>query len=124
MWEIVTPVWEYTKAIFLFFKPVLDFVVSTKVPEQIENIEYQALFTNGWFLVPYLALIAWNIYKRQIYTIIIILLFTGSWAFFGTPYMREIMSRDEIQLEAILPLVGGASLVLGITVYLIFFKSE
>jgi hypothetical protein len=69
-------------------------------------------------------MIAWNIYKKQLNSIIIILLFTGSWAFFGTPYMREIMGRDEISLDAVLPLVAGACLVLGITIYLIFFKSE
>lgn len=124
MWDIVASVWESLQGFFLFFKPVLDFVVATKVPEQIENIDYTALSTNGWFLVPYLAMIAWNIYKRQLYSIIIILLLTGSWAFFGTPYMQEIMQQDQIQLEAVLPLVGGACAVMGIIVYLIFFKSE
>lgn len=124
MWDIVASVWESLSGFFLFFKPVLDFVVATKVPEQIENINYADLFTNGWFLVPYLAMIAWNVYKRELYSIIIILLLTGSWAFFGTPYMREIMQQDQIQLEAVLPLVGGACAVLGIIVYLIFFKSE
>ncbi len=124
MWDIVASIWESLQGFFLFFKPVLDFVVSTKVPEQVENVNYSELFTNGWFLVPYLAVIAWNIYKRQPYSIIIILLLTGSWAFFGTPYMQEIMQQDQIQLEAVLPLVGGACTVMGIIVYLIFFKSE
>ena len=124
MGDIVTSVWEFVKAFFAFFQPVLDFIVATKVPEQVEGIKYQELFTNGWFLTPYLAWLAWNIYKKQIYSLIIILLFTGSWAFFGTPYMRELMQQDEIQLEAILPLVVGACTVLGITVYLIFFKSD
>lgn len=124
MWEILTPFWDGIKAFFLFFRPVLDFIVSTKVPEQIENVDYQALFTNGWFLVPFLALLAWNIYKKQIHSLIIIVLLTGSWAFFGTPYMRGIMEQDQIQLEAILPLVAGACGVLGVIVYLLFFKSE
>jgi hypothetical protein len=124
MGDIVASVWESLLGFFLFFKPVLDFAVATKVPEQVENIDYKALFANGWFLAPYLALIAWNIYKQQVYSIIIILLFTGSWAFFGTPYMQGILSQEQIQLEAVLPLVGGACAVLGIIVYLIFFKAE
>lgn len=124
MRDIVASIWEFMKEFLLFFTPVWDFVISTKVPEQIENIDYQALCTNGWFLAPYLALIAWNLYKKQIYSTIIILLFTGSWAFFGTPYMRGIMQQDEIQLGAILPLIGGACAVIGVTVYLIFFKAE
>ncbi|HSH12581.1 MAG TPA: hypothetical protein VLA15_02495 [Desulfurivibrionaceae bacterium] len=124
MGDIVDSIWGLVKEFFLFFEPVQDFFFATKVPEQIENIDYQALFSNPWFLVPYLALIGWNIYKRQPYSIIIILLFTGSWAFFGTPYMQGILSQEQIQLEAVLPLVGGACLVLAITIYLIFFKSE
>lgn len=124
MGDIVASIKGFLSGILLFFKPVGDFVVSTKVPEQVENIDYQALFTNAWFLVPYLAVLAWNAYKRQPYTIVIILLLSGSWAFFGTPYMQALMKQDEIQLEAILPLVGGACAVLGIIVYLIFFKTE
>ena len=124
MWDILASVWSGIKAFFLFFKPVVDFIVSTGVPDQVENVKYKELFTNGWFMVPYLFMIGWNIYKKQLYTIIIILLFTGSWAFFGTPYMRDIMGRDQISLEAVLPLVGGACVVLVITIYLIFFKSE
>jgi hypothetical protein len=124
MGDILAAVWDGIKSFFLLFRPVVDFFVATGVPEQIENVKYKELFTNGWFLVPYLFLIGWNVYKKQLYTIIIILLFTGSWAFFGTPYMIDIMSRDEISLEAVLPLVGGACTVLAITIYLIFFKSE
>jgi hypothetical protein len=124
MGEIFTSVWETLKGLFLFFQPVVDFIVSTKVPEQVENIEYQALFTNPWFLVPYLAVIGWQIYKRQPYSVIITVLLTGSWAFFGTPYMQGVLNQEEIQLDTILPLVGGACAVLGVIVYLIFFKSE
>ncbi len=124
MMDILSTLVDGIKAVFLFFQPVSDFITATGIPDQIENVKYQELFTNGWFLVPYLFMIGWNIYKKQLYTIIIILLFTGSWAFFGTPYMRDIMGRDEISLEAVLPLVGGACAVLGITIYLIFFKSE
>jgi hypothetical protein len=124
MWDILGSVWDGIVAFFSFFKPVLDFIVNTGVPDQIENVKYKELFTNGWFMVPYLFMLGWNIYKKQLYTLIIILLFTGTWAFFGTPFMRDIMGRDEISLEAVLPLVAGACVVLGITIYLIFFKSE
>lgn len=124
MGDIFASIWEFVKGFFLFFRPVVDFIVATKVLKQIEDIDYQALFSNGWFLAPYLALIAWNIYRRQVYSVIIILLFTGSWAFFGTPYMQGILGQEQIQLAAVLPVVGGACLVLGIIIYLIFFKAE
>ncbi|NTV13044.1 MAG: hypothetical protein HGA96_03785 [Desulfobulbaceae bacterium] len=124
MWDTVAAIWDTVKAFFLFFTPVVDFIVETKVPEQLENIQYKELFSNGWFLVPYLAWIAWNIYRRQINSLITILLLTGSWVFFGTPYMQNVMNQETIQLDTIIPLVGGACLVLGIIIYIYFFKSE
>ena len=124
MFEFLEPVWGVLKSFVMFFKPVLDFIISTKVPEQIENIEYKALFTNGWFLVPYLGMIGWNVYKQSLNNIIIIVLLTGAWAFFGTPYMKEVMGQDEIQLEAVLPLLAGACTILGIIFYIVFFKDE
>jgi hypothetical protein len=124
MLNFLDPVLAAIKSFFMFFHPVLDFIISTKIPEQIDNVDYQGLFTNGWFLVPYISYLAWNIYKQEINSLIIIVLLTGSWAFFGTPFMKEIMAQDEISLEAILPMVAGACAVLGFIIYRIFFKSD
>ena len=124
MFEFLDPVFAAIKSFFMFFKPVLDFIVATKVPEQIDSIDYKGLFSNSWFLVPYIAMIAWNVYKQAFNSLIIILLFTGSWAFFGTPYMQEIVGQEEIALGAVLPLVAGACTVLGFIIYRIFFKSD
>jgi hypothetical protein len=124
MLELLEPVWTAAKSFFMFFQPVLDFIVATKVPEQIDNVDYKGLFTNAWFMVPYVSMLAWDIYKQAFNSLIIVLLFTGCWAFFGTPYMKEIMARDEISLDAVLPIVGGACAVLGFIVYRIFFKSD
>ena len=124
MFEFLDPVFAAIKAFFMFFQPVLDFIVSTKVPEQIDKIDYKGLFSNGWFLVPYIAMLAWNVYKQAINSLLIILLLTGCWAFFGTPYMQEIIGQDEIQLNAVLPLVAGACTVFGFIIYRIFFRSD
>ena len=124
MFEFLEPVWGLVKSFVMFFKPILDFIIDTKVPEQIEKVDYKALFSNGWFLVPFLTAIAWNIYKQALNNLIIIVLCTGSWAFFGTSYMQEILAQDEIQLSAILPLVAGACTILGIVMYIVFFKDD
>jgi len=124
MLEFLDPVIAAIKSFFMFFKPVLDFIVSTKVPEQIETIDYKGLFSNGWFLIPYLAMIGWNVYKKAINALIIIVLLTGAWAFCGTPYMQDVLGREEIALEAVLPLVAGACTILAIIVYIVFFKDE
>ncbi len=124
MGNALAGIWAGIVGFFHFFKPVGDFITSTGIPDQIQGVKYRELFTNPWFLVPYLGLLGWNFYKKQLNTLIIILLLTGSWAFFGTPYMRGIVSKGEVTLDAILPLVFGACVVLGVIVYLIFFKSE
>jgi hypothetical protein len=124
MFEFLDPVFAAIKSFFMFFKPVLDFIISTKVPEQIQNIEYGKLFTNPWFLVPYIGILSWNFYKKAVNELVIILLLTGAWAFCGTPYMQDVLGREEIALEAVLPLVFGACTVLGIIVYLVFLKDE
>jgi hypothetical protein len=121
MFEFLDPVLAGTKSIF---KPILDFIIATKVPEQIDKIDYKGLFSNGWFLVPYIAMLAWDVYKQAINSLIITLLLTGLWAFFGTPYMKAIIAKDEIQLDAVLPLVAGACAVFGFIIYRLFFKSE
>ena len=124
MFEFLEPVWGVIKSFIMFFEPVLDFIISTKIPEQIENVEYKELFTNAWFLVPYIGMIGWNIYKQAVNNIIIILLLTVSWAFFGTDYMQDVLAQDEIALEAVLPMIAGACTVLGIIFYLVFFKDD
>ncbi|MBU0673851.1 MAG: hypothetical protein KJ950_04340 [Proteobacteria bacterium] len=112
------------KDFFAMFKPLLEFFKSTNIPQQIKEVDYKGLFTNGWFMIPYLAMICWHIYKKDINFIIVILLFSATWAFFGTPYMREILSHDQLQLGDVFPLLLGAVVVLGIIVYIFVFKSE
>ena len=124
MFEFLAPVFAAIKSFFMFFKPVLDFIIDTKVPEQIQNIDSGALFTNGWFLVPFLAMLGWNVYKKAVNELIIILLVTGAWAFCGTPYMQDVLGREEIALDAVLPLVFGACTILGIIIYLVFLKDD
>lgn len=124
MSETITAITDTIKAFFLFFAPIVDFIVETKVPEQLENIRYKELAGNPWFLVPYLGWLAWMLFKKQLNTLVIVLLLSGSWAFFGTPYMRGVMGQDQVELGSILPLLIGACTVLGIVVYLLFFKHE
>jgi hypothetical protein len=124
MFDFLAPVFAAIKSFFMFFRPVLDFIISTKVPEQIQNIEYKELFTNPWFLIPFLAMLGWNFYKKAVNELIIILLLTGAWAFCGTDYMQDVLGREEIALDAVLPLVAGACTILGIIVYLFFLKDD
>jgi predicted RND superfamily exporter protein len=104
--------------------PVIRFIHDTKVPEQINSIDYHGLFTNPWFMVPLVAVILYELFRRSIRSVISIVIFLGVWAFFGTPYMQEILTSDTVTLDKILPLLGGAVLLLAIIVYMYFLRSE
>jgi len=104
--------------------PLFRFIHDTKVPEQINSIDYQGLFTNPWFMVPLVAVIIYELFRRSIRSVVSIIIFLGIWAFFGTPYMQEILTSDTVTLDKILPLIGGAVLVLAVLVYMYFLRSE
>jgi len=104
--------------------PVFKFIHDTGIPKQINTIDYHGLFTNPWFMVPLIAVILYEIFRRHIKSVISIFIFFGVWAFFGTPYMQEILKSDTVGLGKILPLLGGAVIILAIVIYMYFLRSE
>ncbi len=107
-----------------FFAPVFTFINRTGMPKQINTIDYKGLFTNPWFMVPLVAVIVYEIYRKSFKSIISIFIFLGVWAFFGTPYMQAIFASDTVTIDKILPLLGGAILILAVVVYMYFLRSE
>ncbi len=107
-----------------FLKPVFNFINDTGVPEQINTIDYNGLFTNPWFMVPLATVIVYEIFRRSLRSVVTIIIFLGVWAFFGTPYMQEILTSDTVGLDKILPLLGGAVILLAVIVYMYFLRSE
>lgn len=104
---------------FAFFTPVTDFIAETKVLEQIKAVEAQALFTNPWFLVPFIALVGYMLYKQAWRDLIIMAVFIGIWYASGTEYMQTLVVGDELQISKILPVVFGGAIALGLVIYLL-----
>ncbi|THB71270.1 MAG: hypothetical protein D6B25_18810 [Desulfobulbaceae bacterium] len=106
------------------FDRIMDFLDSTKLPAQVAEVDYMGLFTNPWFLVPFVALIAYFIWKQKWRDIIFVVIFIGIWWVSGTQYMSELVIDDEVQIDKVLPVLFGGAIVLGVVIYIIFGRSD
>lgn len=105
-----------------FFTKIVDWLQSTHVPEQVKNVDL-AIFTNPWFLVPFVALIGYLFWKQAFNELIIIGIFLIAWWLSGTEYMQTLVVDGELQIKKVLPVLVGASAVLGFIIYLFFGRS-
>jgi len=106
------------------FSRIGDWAQATGLPDQIRDVDVQGLFTNPWFLVPFVALLGYQIYKQAFRDMIILGLIMGVWYFSGTPYMQNLVVGNELQVNKVLPLLFGGAVVLGIIIYLLFGRSD
>lgn len=97
---------------------------STHIPEQIKAVDAAGLFTNPWFMVPFVIFIGWTIYKLQWKDLIITGVIIGVWWVSGTPYMSTLVVGDKVQIDKILPIVFGAAAVVGLLIYMFFGRSD
>ncbi|MCI5137070.1 MAG: hypothetical protein D3922_01345 [Candidatus Electrothrix sp. AR1] len=106
-----------------FFTKIGAWLQSTHVPEQVKDVDIVALFTNPWFIVPFIACVGYLIWKQSFNELIIIVIFILIWWLSGTEYMQTLVVDGEIQIKKILPVLAGASAVLGFVIYLFFGRS-
>ena len=107
-----------------FFTKIVDFIHSTQVLQQFKEVDAVGLFTNPWFLVPFLCLIGYMLYKQDFKEIIVIFIGIGVWHISGTEYMDTLIVDNEIQLGKVLPVVFGAACILGVIIYMYFGRSD
>jgi hypothetical protein len=107
-----------------FFGKIVDLINATHIPEQISQVDAGGLFTNWYFLVPFICLIAYLLYKQAFTNLILIAIGIGVWFFTGTQYIHELVVNGEIQVEKVLPVAFGAIIVLGVVIYLLFGRSD
>jgi hypothetical protein len=107
-----------------FLASAKDFLANTHLVEQVSEVQVVELFTNPWFMVPFVALILYMAYKKAWRDIIIIAIFIGVWVLSGTEYMKTLVIGEDLQAHKVLPVVFGGAAALGVVVYLIFGRSE
>lgn len=92
---------------------------STHIVEQIQAVDIAGLFTNPWFLVPFICLIGYLAFTKAWKAIIIIAIIIGLWWVSGTPYMQTVVQGDQLSIEKILPIAFGGAVVLAVVIYLL-----
>lgn len=107
-----------------FFGKIVEFIQSTQVLQQFKEVDAVGLFTNPWFLVPFICLIGYMLYKQDFREIVVIIIGFFCWHISGTEYMNTLIVDDEIQLAKVLPVIFGAAVLLGIIIYLYFGRSD
>lgn len=107
-----------------FFDKIMSMIESTKVVEQLAEVDYVGLFTNPWFMVPFVALIIYLIWKQRWKDMVFIVIFLGVWWASGTEYMKTLVVGEELQVNKVLPVLFGGAAILGIVIYLLFGRSD
>ena len=102
----------------------VEFIKGTRIPEQIDKVDVVGLFTNPWFLVPFIALVGWMIYKLAWRDLVIMAIFIGCWWASGTEYMHTLVVGDELQVQKVLPVVFGGAAALGVVIYLLINRGD
>lgn len=106
-----------------FFEKIGDVIKLTNIPQQVSDVDAGGLFTNPWFMVPFIAFIGWQIYRQAFKDIIVVLLVVGLWWISGTHYMQTLIIGDELQIGKVLPVMFGGAVALGLIIYMYFGRS-
>ncbi len=106
-----------------FFSRIIDIVQATNLPDQVKDVDAAGLFSNPWFMVPFVAMVVYMLYKQSFRDLIIITIIIAIWWVSGTEYMQTLVVGDELQINKILPVLFGGATVLGFVIYLFFGRS-
>lgn len=107
-----------------FFAKIWGWIESTQIREQVADVDYVGLFSNPWFLVPFVLLIVYLLYKQDFRDLIFVTAFMGVWAVSGTEYMATLVVGETLQIDKILPVLFGGAALLGFLIYLLFGRSD
>jgi len=100
------------------------FIEKTHLVEQAKAADFPALFTNPWFLVPFVILVGYLLYKKAFRDMAILGILMAAWYASGTPYMQGMVVNGELQINKILPVAFGGAAMLGLIVYLLLGRSD
>ncbi|PHR29308.1 MAG: hypothetical protein COA36_03670 [Desulfotalea sp.] len=103
---------------------ITNWFATTHLDEQVRSVDYVALFTNPWFLAPFIFAIGSMLYRQRWTQIIVTIIGIGVWYFSGTNYAHSLLVGGEIDINKILPVMAGGAVLLGFVVYLLFGRSD
>jgi len=103
---------------------IMDFIQNTQVVDQIRDVDAKGLFTNAYFLVPFLMLVGYWLYKQAVNSLILLVLSIGLWVFSGSSYAHNMIVNGELQLDKVLPVAAVGVGVIAVLVYIVFIRSD
>lgn len=106
------------------FSELIKWFESTHLQEQIVEVDLAGILANPWFMVPFVSLIIYLLYKKNLRDIILIAMLFGTWWVSGTEYMHTLIVDNELQIDKILPVVFGGAAALGLAIYILFGRSD
>jgi len=106
------------------FSGFIEWFDSTHLQEQITEVDFVGLFTNPWFMVPFVALVVYLLYKQSFKDLILLAMLIGVWWVSGTEYMNTLIIGNELQMDKVLPVVFGGAIALGLAIYILFGRSD
>ncbi len=107
-----------------FFAKIVVWFESTHIQEQVKDVDVVGLFTNPWFLVPFILVVGYLLFKQGWKDLIVIAIFVAIWWVSGTEYMDTLIVKGELQINKILPVLFGGAAVLGFVIYMFFGRSD
>ncbi len=107
-----------------FFSFIGGLLQATHVPEQIKSVDIAGLFSNPWFLIPFIIFVGYMLYKQAFRDLFVAALLMGVWYISGTHYMQTLVVGDELQVNKVLPLLFGGAVIVGLVIYLYFGRSD
>jgi hypothetical protein len=97
---------------------------STHLHEQIVEVDYAGLFSNPWFMVPFVSIVLYMLYKQNWKDIFLMGMLIAVWWVSGTDYMHSLIVDGELQMDKILPVAFGGAAALGLVIYILFGRSD
>ena len=107
-----------------FFALIMSWIESTQIPDQVKDVDIVGLFSNPWFLVPFIFGVGYLLFKQSWKDLILVAIFVAVWWVSGTEYMDTLVVGDELQINKILPVLFGGAAVLGFIIYMFFGRSD
>ncbi|MBU0729110.1 MAG: hypothetical protein KKE17_01050 [Proteobacteria bacterium] len=106
-----------------FLGSISEFINSTNLPDQVSKVDIPGVFSNPWFLVPFIAYLGYLLYKQSWNSMILVALGFGLWFFSGTTYMKNMVD-GEIELNNIAPVLAVGVGAIAVVVYVLFMRSD
>lgn len=107
-----------------YLNTLMAWIDTSALHRQIQDVDVAGLFSNPWFLVPFLIFLLYSLWKKNFRALFFAALAFGIWYLCGTEFMAGLIEDGEINQGKILPVVGAGVGVIIVIVVLLFGRSD